>query len=332
MTSICEACEQSPAEVVESGDDAENPYRLCIACHLRIQARALRPIEWYNLAKRHGWNQFLLHDDFYEDTGVATQPEEDVERAEDFPAPLLSSVTHDSSLLLDYSITRWRLEKNILDAWSKLQPNDVLAALTKRFAITTNVGIRAKVLEICALVLREYAVEFIRYAWGDYPAKADLYSLAQASAACLPFREGFDRVVAAVNFHEGKKKHEVAFCLSYFHSVETLDWIEQNTCEPITDSWGSIAAASQLDWLRIESWLRHGRPLSLVAIDALLAIERPQTPFLRTYQPKLIQPPTPDRFKEVLKEYASKDRVPRVEQRTKILLNNINTILAVDKK
>jgi hypothetical protein len=332
MTSICEACEQSPAEIVETGDNAENPYHLCTACHHRLEARALRPVEWYNLAKRHGWNQFLLHDDFYEETGVATQPEEDIENAKDFPAPTLSDVSHDPNLLLDFSITRWHLEKKVVDAWSALQRSNVLVALTQRFAITANAGIRAKVLEICALVLHEHAEEFTRYAWGDYPTKVDLQSLAQASAACLPFREGFDRVVAAVCSHEGARKRDAASCLCYFHTTETLDWIEQNICEPITESWGYLAAASQFDWLRAESWLKRGRPLSLVAIDALLAIARPQSSFLRAHKPRLIQPPTPARFNELLMEYAAKDHVPRVQQRTETLLNHTNTILQLDPK
>jgi hypothetical protein len=284
------------------------------------------------LAKRHGWNQFLLHDDFYEETGVATQPEEDVDRAEAFPAPSISSVSHDANLLLDFSITRWRLEQNVVDIWCKLQRTDVLAALTERFAITTNAEVRSKVLEICALVLQEYAEEFVRYAWGDYPAKVNLHSLAQASAACLPFRDGFDRVVAAVSSHEGSQKREAASCLCYFHSTETLDWIERNIYEPITESWGYLAAASEFDWARAESWLNRARPLSLVAIDALLAIAKPQSPFLRAQEPRLIQPPTPARFREALMEYAAKDCVPRVQQRTDTLLNLINTVLEIDRK
>jgi len=332
MTSICEACEQSPAEIVEAGDNCEDPYHLCTACHHRIQARALRPIEWYNLAKRHGWNQFLLHDDFYEETGVATQPEDDVEHAKDFPAPTLFTVSHDPNLLLDFSITRWHLEKNVVDTWSMLRRSDVLAALAKRFAITANASIRAKVLEICALVLREHAEEFVRYAWGDYPAKVDLHSLAQASAECLPFREGFDRVVAAVSSLEGAQKREAASCLCYFHSTETLEWIERNIYEPITESWGYLAAASEFDWARAESWIKRARPLSLVVIDALLAIAKPPTPFLRAQKPRLIQPPTPARFREVLMEYAAKDCVPRVQQRTDTLLNSINAILEIDRK
>src|SRR5580692_1306653 len=105
--SHCQACESAPAEVVEPCDDAVEPYRVCAACHRRLRARALRPLEWYNLAKRHGWYPYLLHDDFYEQDGVASQPGEVVERPDAFPVPTLDAVSHAPAVLLDFSITRW---------------------------------------------------------------------------------------------------------------------------------------------------------------------------------------------------------------------------------
>jgi hypothetical protein len=112
------------------------------------------------------------------------------------------------------------------------------------------------------------------------------------------------------------------FSLGYFHSPEALDWIELNIFEPITEAWGYLAAASQVDWPRLEDWFERGRPLSLVAIDALVAIIRPQTPLLRTYGPRLHQPPTRERLIQVLSAYADRDRVPRVQQRTAGLVSH----------
>lgn len=62
MTDFCQACEIDPPDIIEPCDDETSPYHVCSACHDRLHARALRPVEWYNLAKRHGWWQFLLHD------------------------------------------------------------------------------------------------------------------------------------------------------------------------------------------------------------------------------------------------------------------------------
>src|SRR5262245_55224784 len=102
MIQTCQACERAEGEIVEPRDDAQDPYLLCAPCHRRLHARALRPLEWYNLAKRHGWHPYLLHDDFYDEEGTAHQPDGDVDNAHDYPAPALADVRHDAELLLDY--------------------------------------------------------------------------------------------------------------------------------------------------------------------------------------------------------------------------------------
>ncbi len=116
------------------------------------------------------------------------------------------------------------------------------------------------------------------------------------------------------------------FSLGYFHSSEVLDWIEQHIFEPITESWGYLAAASRLDWPRVERWLERGRPLSLVAIDALVAIVRPPNPLLRAHGPRLHYPPTRERLRQVLSAYAERDRVPRVQQRTAGLISHAESL------
>lgn len=323
MPKLCEACERNAADSVEPCDHSEEVYHVCAACRHRLNARSLRPIEWYNLAKRHGWSRFLLHDDFYEENGEASQPEEAVERPEDFPAPKLEDVAHDAVLLLDYSITRWRLDEKTAAAWLSFNRPHVLTALSQRYATTTNHEIRSCVLEICALALQDAGADFVRYAWGDY-STIFLPFLAKASAACLPLREGFDRVTSALAVEEGSSKRDLMLTLNYFHSSEALDWIEKHIFEPITESWGSLAAASNLDWPRVEQWFEHGRPLSLVAIDALAAIVRPPNLLLRAYVPRLLNPPSPDRMRQVLSAYAELDRVPRVQKRISALLKSVD--------
>jgi hypothetical protein len=80
-------------------DDPDEPYLVCQQCHDRLMSRSLRPLECYNLAKRHGWAKFLLHDDFYDD-GEASQPEEDVDEAEQYPAPTLKQDQQSPDALL----------------------------------------------------------------------------------------------------------------------------------------------------------------------------------------------------------------------------------------
>jgi hypothetical protein len=320
MPRLCEACELTDAQIVEPCDCPDEPYHLCPVCHHRLRARSLRPLEWYNLAKRYGWYQFLLHDDFYDENGAASQPEEDVERPQDFPVPSLASLCHDPIALLDYSITRWHFKSEVASAWRSIPRSTILDVLSERFMGSSNVGIRSRILEICAAALGDSGADFVRYAWNEYPGRVNLPSLANSSAACLPLREGVDRVEAALAQLEGHHKRDSMFSLGYFHTHDALDWIERSIFEPITEAWGNLAAASMIDWPRIENWLLRGRPLSLVAIDALLAIADPRSPLLRAYLPSLIHPPTSATFREVLSAYCARDPVPRVQKRIEALL------------
>jgi hypothetical protein len=326
ITKLCEACERNAAEHIEPCDDPGESYIVCSVCLQRLQKRALRPLEWFNLAKRHGWSQYLLHDDFYDDDGTACQPEGQVDRPEDFPAPTLAEVSRDARTLVDYSITRWHFDGDVVKSWEAIGRPEILTVLAERFSATPNFEVRCRLLEICASSLGETGIDFVRYAWGEYPLSVALWPLVMASAACLPFREGFDRVATVLESAEGAMKRDLMSSLGHFHSPEVLDWIERHIFEPITDAWGHLAAASRLDWGRVERWLEGGRPLSLVAIDALGAIARPQSPFLRAYGPRLHQPPGLDSFRQVLLAYARRDPEPRVEQRISKLISCAETL------
>lgn len=60
--------------------------------------------------------QFLLHDDFYGEDGQAFQSEDDVIVTKEDKAPTLQDVRQDLASLLDFSITRWFLEGDVIDA------------------------------------------------------------------------------------------------------------------------------------------------------------------------------------------------------------------------
>lgn len=326
MHETCEACENSSATIVETCDDELQPYRLCQSCHHRLHALSLRPVEWYNLAKRHGWEKYLLHDDFYDEDGSAGQPQEDVVDAAALPAPILSDVSSNLESLLDFSITRWWFRPELAATWKKHAPDEVGQVLSRRFAANTNLCVRARILEVTAAAWGRSGAEFVRYAWGEYPAQVDLPALAEASAGCLPDGEGLDCVIAALGALEDRQKRDLMFALAYFRSPRVLDWIEDNVFEPITESWGYLAAASSLDWPRVARWLDSGRPLSLIAIDALLAIICPRTPLLRRFQPKLQGLPEMLTVKEALAQYRERDAVPRVQQRMDAVLSNLTEL------
>jgi hypothetical protein len=278
------------------------------------------------LAKRHSWRQYLLHDDFYDENGNAGQPDGEVERAEEYPAPVLSEVTHDAPLLLDYSITRWHLKAEVKAAWATLSRTDILAALARRFGATCNVHIRARVLEVCATALGDFGADFVRSVWREYPVNLDFVSLTEASAACLQFSEGFNLATTVLNDPNDSRPRDVKWALGYFRSSAVLDWIEQRICPPITEGWGYLAAASQFDWPRAEKWLARGRPFSLVALDALVEIVRPRSRLGRQFAPRLGQPPSRGRFVQALSRCAEQDPVPRVQKRAEWLISNADVL------
>jgi hypothetical protein len=77
MKQLCQSCETADATISDTCDDPDDPYQLCLPCSARLQARILRPAEWYSLARRHGWRQHLLHDDFYDELALLAEDLQD---------------------------------------------------------------------------------------------------------------------------------------------------------------------------------------------------------------------------------------------------------------
>jgi hypothetical protein len=68
----------------------------------------------------------------------------------------------------------------------------------------------------------------------------------------------------------GKELWERKEALSWFRSPTVLDWIENHAPHVnVTENSGQLAALSDLSCSRVEIWLSSGRPLSLIALDAL---------------------------------------------------------------
>jgi len=330
MTQSCQACEMTPATVIEPCDDEEHSFLACSSCYERLQARALRPIEWYNLAKRHGTWQYLLHDDFYDEDGNAEQPEIDVPvSGSGDSAPKLSKVRSDTEQLLDFTITQWFIREELSQAWNRLPKELILKSLINRFERNTNIGIRAITLEIAAIALKDIGATFVRNAWLTYPTGTEFWSLAQSSASCLPKEEGFSRVKKALADLQPKERMACMGALSYFQSAETLAWIEENISDPHTEAWGRLAANSEFDWTRATQWLQSGRPLSLVSIDALCTIAMPNTALSKSLKPTLLRPPTTNDFIKYLTDYAKKDSAHRVTQRIEVLIQMASSLTQI---
>jgi hypothetical protein len=324
----CEACRIRPVEFIVEDDDPRQPYRLCGPCAYRLRTLSLRPLEWFNLAAIHSPWKFLLHDDFYSEEGMATQPREAVEHPHRYPAPTLELVKDDLERLLDYAMAQWWLKDDVLQALALHDKKQLLSALQGRIERCPNYEVESKAYAICATVLGPLAGDWIRERWRTYDFRT-LLTLAQATARCLPLDEGYPKVIQALMDVAPQELVDKCFALGWFRSEKTLDWLESHTSYMvnnwghISERWGQLAALSQFSWPRAVRWLDCGRPLSLVAILALKAVQRNNVGLQLEPAPVLIDPAPVDAMVSRLREYAARDAVPRVEQDVQAIIDTL---------
>ncbi|WP_286143699.1 hypothetical protein [Bacillus sp. UNCCL81] len=326
-TKLCEACKLNLISVEENSEEPNQPYKLCNNCHERLLKRSLKPIEWYNLAVVHSPKKYLLHDDFYEDDGQACQPEEEVIVTKKDKAPTLKNVRKELEALIDFSITRWFLEDDVISALKVHNDLSILKSVKSRFYATVNYEIKSRMLEIVADVLGSSASEWIRELWNNYDEEL-LFKLSLATSSSLPIEEGLNNVLNKLKLVNEKELPIQAFsCLYRFRSSDVLDWIELNSIE-FNDNWGRLAAVCFPTWERMKSWLTKGRPLSLIALDTMAnCVVRGGDPYVEQFNPKILGT-VKSEIENVLDIYYQKDGVPRVKNRREYILNYKKDIFA----
>ncbi len=322
---VCQSCSESRASVIESSDVPTQPYHLCVPCHERLLSSSLRPIEWYNLAVIHSPMNFWLHDDFYEEDGEATQPEEDVIVTEKDLAPSLEDVQEDVEALIDFAITRWSLEEDVLDALKNHHKTKILESIKPRFIQTETYEIKSRMLDIARDVLGSEASEWIRELWIHDDGEL-LIDLSEATASCLPASEGLPLVFRKLEALTDKEKNAcVASCLYRFRSPIVLPWIEKN-CRTFHGNWGLLAAVSYPTWEMMKSWLNKGRPLSLVALDSMEACANEgRHLIIAKYKPQILETVVSE-IEPVIKGYLQQDSVPRVKNKSEWILDDKDII------
>jgi hypothetical protein len=325
---ICEACRRRPAVETIGDDDPDEPYRVCVECGERLRNLALRPLEWFNLAAKHGF-KYLLHDDFYVQDGTASQPEVESYSAEDMLAPSLEEASRTLERLVDYCITRWWLDTAEYDAFERYADEAILDEL-KRRAAQGNRQVIEVTLTLCANVLGRAAEAWVR---AQYQRARDdnlLFSWAEAAARCLPQPEGLHMTIHALQAYSLKELRARKGALSWFRSRVVLDWVEVHAPQAnIMDDWGQLAALSDLPWSRVELWLSRGRPLSLIALDALTTlIPRPgQAPIVKRLKPRLRECPDRATLTGTLEACMAADTAPRVTAKCRYLTMHMDELL-----
>lgn len=323
--SICEACRIRAIDVIETTDDPVQPYRLCASCHERLMTYALRPIEWYNLASMHGSFKPMLHDDLYDEDGMACQSELDVLVTKQDEAPTLEDVRHDVEALLSFTVSRWDIEDDVTDALKRHHTSLLFDAVKTRYVATPNIDVKARLLEVVADVIATPAADWVRSLWHDVDNEL-VDSLAAATASSLPTEEGLQRVYDKLDEIEPKELPSAAFLSLYrFRSPDVLDWIESN-CDAFDSNWARLVAVSMPTWHQMNAWLERGRPLSLVALEAMVnCLEGYDGLYVESRSPHILQT-RHDEVEPVLTAYEQSDSVPRVRRQVATILQHKDEI------
>lgn len=373
---LCEACESKKATPLKQPEPWDD-FQLCGDCRARLDRASLRPLEWYNLAKRYTPDHNRIDSEFYSQRGEALHSEDELEEEEVvLPAPVLKDVAHDLDLLWDYSLTRRTLGSKVRAAWRRHPKADVAACLTRAWERRKDAHARDCLLTICGVSAGKAGAELVRQIWkevelpsappkGKYFAeeialtrlvqthlgeKPDDFGLTEeddddddnsrpgagtqsgsfmpnselvfATSRCLPADESFRRVCEAVEqFH-------CPMLFIQLRDARVLDWIETHIQPPIIRDWGKIAAPSGFSWERAVRWLEGGRPLSLVALDALSTlISTYGEPYNAKEGVRLLSPPSRRTLSRVLKDHVERDPVPRVEREVDFILSHTPVLL-----
>jgi hypothetical protein len=314
IVSICEACRGRRVVEVIDNEVLDEPYRVCGECGERLRQRALQPLEWFNLAAKHGWRKYLLHDDFYDQDGTAQQAEIESLPLDGMRAPTLDEAARSLARLVDYCITRWSLDAPEYDAF-KMFPGEATLEVLKGRAATGNRHVLEVTFTLCANVLEHAAAPWVRVQHARACDDGVLFAWAEAAARCLPQSEGLHKTVETLRAYTGGELRAHKDALLWFRSSAVLDWIEVHAPRTnVTNDWGQLAALSDLSWTRVDTWLSRGRPCSLIALDALtLFIPTPgQALIVKRLKPGLKECPDRLTLTRALEACMAADSTPRV--------------------
>ncbi|MBK9248782.1 MAG: hypothetical protein IPM69_11860 [Ignavibacteria bacterium] len=196
--------------------------------------------------------------------------------------------------------------------------------------VTHNPNLVYKSYRIMGKVVGKVAGEWLKEQWEKCKDR-DLRFFAEPLIECLDFDEAFEIITMDIERSDiGNVGPEIEELL-HFKNEKVLDWIE-SVSERITiikTLWGHLAAGSNFSWERAENWLNSGRPLSLIALDALIhctTIHR-RTDRFYYIQPKryiLTDHPSYERVANRLHEFLLHDDVPRSSYTVKSILENMS--------
>ncbi|MCA9592371.1 MAG: SMI1/KNR4 family protein [Myxococcales bacterium] len=217
----------------------------------------------------------------------------------------------------EHWLTRAGDTKDEDGAWLVGQPQSVLEAADQRLSVAPSWTERDEILVRVTAALRLDAAEWLTRHWDD-PELSNGARI-QSAAAVFPPRRA---VELALTRYGGRVE-----LLEPVASAALLDHLERSPPEIAAREWGPVVAASRPRWARLEGWLTRGRPLSLIALDAILVATTNLLPFETRSgkaRPKaewlLEDAPAVEKLKARLEAFAASDGSARVKKTIAVLL------------
>jgi hypothetical protein len=376
---LCEATRTEPAEVSIESDDPNYPFQVCNDVASRLKACALTPLEFYRLVAIHGRGEFWLHDDFYDDDGIAQQPGVRVPKKKGERMPKIQEIRNNLEDLLDYYFSQPEQDEPSLQLLAQFDKSILFSAVERRLGNPPRKGIEGRAYLIFQRLLPQQLAASLEKKWnavredgfGSLGAVGELAAASVPAVGITQTLAFIRRTVERLKWPDETREHAPVYyflpfyfafhlrdllpgkvlvdlllefmdklppeqrasmvlqALSYVCDERVLDWIERNAVPPITYEWGTATACNQPSWKRLARWLDKGRPLSLIALDALKncrgydPTDDDMSGLFQTVSPKVRGPVSLNTVRKKLKEYLRVDPAPRVKKVVAIVLGNL---------
>ncbi len=235
------------------------------------------------------------------------------------PNEFLTTVLYSDHFHVKGPVKRWFVENELIEQMMYYSGEVWLPIFEKRLPKLNNNDHINTLFHLSGHLLKNLGADFIRKHWGKW-SEETFRGLTFAAIHCLPLIEAYGLVTDKLSQMNQRERLICKFVLGWFQNRLVLKWIEENVVSPIDVTWGALAARSQFDWEHFEKWLTLGRPISLVALDALgFCLTTPRASDGHQYKP-LINPPTEVILKNVLENYRKLDPAVRVRRTIEFLL------------
>ena len=233
---------------------------------------------------------------------------------------LLTTVLYRDHFHVEGQVKRWFVENELIEQMMYYPAEVWLPIFEKCLPKLHNNDHMNTLFHLAGYVLKNLGTDFIRKHWGKW-SEETFRGLTFAAIHCLPLKEAYGLVTDKLGQMDQRERLICKFVLGWFENRLVLKWIEENVVSPIDVSWGALAARSQFDWEHFEKWLTLGRPISLVALDALgFCLTTPRAPDGHQYKP-LINTPTEVYLKNVLENYRKLDPAVRIRRTIEFLMS-----------